>query len=98
MHSQSMKLNDAFDFVRRRKANISPNFNFMGQLLDFEHKLNLSPSVPCPSCAREGGDEEPFLQSEEEPTRTNTQAKCRCHTLHFMTSPPKETPDSGIGF
>ena len=35
-----MSLNDAYDFVRRRKANISPNFNFMGQLLDFERQLN----------------------------------------------------------
>merc|ERR1712071_588148 len=35
-----MSLNDAYDFVRRKKANISPNFNFMGQLLDFERQLN----------------------------------------------------------
>ena len=36
----SMSLNDAYDFVRRKKSNISPNFNFMGQLLDFERQLN----------------------------------------------------------
>jgi len=40
MYKLSMSLNDAYDFVRRRKANISPNFNFMGQLLDFERQLN----------------------------------------------------------
>lgn len=40
MYKMSMSLNDAYDFVRRKKANISPNFNFMGQLLDFEHQLN----------------------------------------------------------
>lgn len=43
MHKLSMPLNDAYDFVRRRKANISPNFNFMGQLLDYERQLNLTP-------------------------------------------------------
>ena len=40
MYKMSMSLNDAYDFVRRKKANISPNFNFMGQLLDFERQLN----------------------------------------------------------
>lgn len=40
MYKLSMSLNDAYDFVRRKKSNISPNFNFMGQLLDFERQLN----------------------------------------------------------
>lgn len=40
MYKMSMSLNDAYDFVRRKKSNISPNFNFMGQLLDFERQLN----------------------------------------------------------
>ncbi|GBL77014.1 Dual specificity protein phosphatase 7 [Araneus ventricosus] len=43
MQKLSMPLNDAYDFVRQRKANISPNFNFMGQLMDFERQLNLGP-------------------------------------------------------
>lgn len=43
MHEMSIPLNDAYDFVRKRKANISPNFNFLGQLKDFERQLNLSP-------------------------------------------------------
>ncbi|KAG8195646.1 hypothetical protein JTE90_004981 [Oedothorax gibbosus] len=43
MQKLSMPLNDAYDFVRTRKTNISPNFNFMGQLMDFERELNLTP-------------------------------------------------------
>ena len=41
MHSQSLSLNDAYDHVKRCKPNISPNFNFMGQLLDYERALRL---------------------------------------------------------
>lgn len=59
MQKCGMTLNDAYDFVKKRKENISPNFSFMGQLRDFERQLNLSPAtshvtaLPCP-CPPEG--------------------------------------------
>lgn len=34
----------AFEFVKERKSNISPNFSFMGQLVEFECNLRPSPS------------------------------------------------------
>ncbi|KAF8790537.1 dual specificity protein phosphatase 7-like [Argiope bruennichi] len=42
MHELNISLNEAYDFVQRRKANISPNLNFLGQLKDFERQLNLN--------------------------------------------------------
>lgn len=45
MQKMNLSLNDAYDFVKRKKSNISPNFNFMGQLLDFERTLGLR--SPC---------------------------------------------------
>lgn len=45
MQRLNLSLNDAYDFVKRKKSNISPNFNFMGQLLDFERTLGLN--SPC---------------------------------------------------
>ncbi|XP_023995447.1 dual specificity protein phosphatase 7-like [Salvelinus sp. IW2-2015] len=45
MQKLNLSLNDAYDFVKQKKSNISPNFNFMGQLLDFERTLGLN--SPC---------------------------------------------------
>lgn len=39
MQKVPMTLNEAYDRVKKCKPNISPNINFMGQLLDFEKTL-----------------------------------------------------------
>ena len=45
-------LDDAFEFVKQRKHNISPNFSFMGQLIEYE--AYLKPSVASTSPAESG--------------------------------------------
>ncbi|ELK29279.1 Dual specificity protein phosphatase 7 [Myotis davidii] len=42
MQKMNLSLNDAYDFVKRKKSNISPNFRLMGQLLDIERTLGLT--------------------------------------------------------
>ena len=44
MKYQGYSLNNAYDYVKQRKSNISPNFSFMEQLLQFESSLRPSPS------------------------------------------------------
>jgi len=46
MQKLTLSMNDAYDIVKLKKSNISPNFNFMGQLLDFERTLGLKVQ-PC---------------------------------------------------
>uniref|UniRef100_A0AAY5F5F0 Dual specificity protein phosphatase n=1 Tax=Electrophorus electricus TaxID=8005 RepID=A0AAY5F5F0_ELEEL len=46
MKTRRLRLEEAFDAVRCRRAVISPNFSFMGQLLQFEAEV-LSSAPPC---------------------------------------------------
>ena len=39
MQRESLPLDDAYEVLRKYKPNISPNFNFMGQLVEFEATL-----------------------------------------------------------
>ncbi|XP_078134846.1 dual specificity protein phosphatase 5 [Sander vitreus] len=56
MRTQHLRLDAAFDIIKQRRAVISPNFSFMGQLLQFEsevlsmapaHAATPEPATPC---------------------------------------------------
>lgn len=59
MRTQRMQLEEAFDIIKKRRVLISPNFSFMGQLVQFESEILSSapahPSTPEPAtpCAPE---------------------------------------------
>ena len=48
MQKRNLSLNEAYDYVKTCKPNISPNFNFMGQLLDFQKSLGRTIKCSCP--------------------------------------------------
>jgi len=48
MHALDLSLSDAYDHVKRCKPDVSPNFSFMGQLMEFEQRCRrgeLSPAI-----------------------------------------------------
>lgn len=68
MSKQSMCLNEAYDFVKKCKPNISPNFTFMGQLLDFEKALHHKNHCGCSAHQSDDDDGVPPSDSDSDKT------------------------------
>ncbi|OQV24214.1 Dual specificity protein phosphatase 7 [Hypsibius exemplaris] len=90
MQKFSVPLNSAYDFVKSKKANVSPNFNFMGQLLEFERRLNILPAVSSacrnvPQSADEGLPWSPEL-SAAAATPATASVKTPAHDLTTTTT------------
>lgn len=80
MQKRRWSLNDAYDFVKQRKTNVSPNFNFMGQLLDFEKTLGVAEvnddgSVP-PSASGTSKSQTLFFSNSAAATPTTVPPPC----------------------
>ncbi|XP_048191097.1 dual specificity protein phosphatase 16 [Perognathus longimembris pacificus] len=45
MKRMDMPLDEAYRFVKEKRPTISPNFNFLGQLLDYEKKIKIQPGA-----------------------------------------------------
>ncbi|KAL4640189.1 dual specificity protein phosphatase 5 [Arapaima gigas] len=52
MKTKRLQLEEAFDFIKQKRTLISPNFGFMGQLLQFETEIFSSPAAAS-SCGQE---------------------------------------------
>ncbi|CAH2276470.1 dual specificity phosphatase 16 [Pelobates cultripes] len=50
MKRMDMSLDEAYRFVKEKRPTISPNFNFLGQLLDFEKKIKAQTVQATPAC------------------------------------------------
>uniref|UniRef100_A0A8C2URQ2 Dual specificity protein phosphatase n=1 Tax=Chinchilla lanigera TaxID=34839 RepID=A0A8C2URQ2_CHILA len=54
MKTKQFRLKEAFDYIKQRRSVISPNFGFMGQLLQYESEiLPSTPNPRPPSCQGE---------------------------------------------
>ncbi|KAM9060968.1 dual specificity protein phosphatase 5 [Sarcophilus harrisii] len=54
MKTKKFRLEEAFDYIKQRRSMISPNFGFMGQLLQYESEiLSSMPNPQVSSCKRE---------------------------------------------
>uniref|UniRef100_A0A8C5KH47 Dual specificity phosphatase 16 n=1 Tax=Jaculus jaculus TaxID=51337 RepID=A0A8C5KH47_JACJA len=48
MKRMDMSLDEAYRFVKEKRPTISPNFNFLGQLLDYEKRIKQQTGTPGP--------------------------------------------------
>uniref|UniRef100_A0A9J7YH01 Uncharacterized protein n=1 Tax=Cyprinus carpio carpio TaxID=630221 RepID=A0A9J7YH01_CYPCA len=70
MKTMGLSSDDAYRFVKDRRPSISPNFNFLGQLLEFERGLQMKKSLPCEPIRLSGKSNE---KVEEPPLPTSLQ-------------------------
>ena len=54
MKTKQFHLKDAFDYIKQRRSVVSPNFSFMGQLLQYESEI--LPSTPSPQAPSSQGE------------------------------------------
>ncbi|XP_030068498.1 dual specificity protein phosphatase 1 [Microcaecilia unicolor] len=83
MRTNQVKLDEAFEFVKQRRSIISPNFSFMGQLLQFESQ------VLAPSCSAEAGS--PAISVRDRGTSTTT-------VFNFPVSIPVHPAANSLSF
>ncbi|XP_073676564.1 dual specificity protein phosphatase 1 [Garra rufa] len=83
MRTNRVKLEEAFEFVKQRRSIISPNFSFMGQLLQFESQVLASST-----CSSEAGS--PAISKNS--TVFNFPIHTATSPLSFLQSPITTSP------
>lgn len=83
MRTNRVKLDEAFEFVKQRRSIISPNFSFMGQLLQFESQ------VLAPNCSAEAGS--PAMAALDRGASTTT-------VFNFPVSIPVHPSSSALSY
>ncbi|KAH0623753.1 hypothetical protein JD844_006856 [Phrynosoma platyrhinos] len=89
MKMKKFRLEEAFDYIKQRRSLISPNFGFMGQLLQYESEiLSSTPSPPVSSCKR---DAVSFF-AEELTRNTSFEGSCFAFPTSVLNSVPIHSP------
>ncbi|KAG9352434.1 hypothetical protein JZ751_020848 [Albula glossodonta] len=90
MKTMGLSSDDAYRFVKDRRPSISPNFNFLGQLLEFEKGLRLRKALST------GVGGRPMMERhEEEEEEPRVQESCvsptldSCHNTRELEVEPK---------
>uniref|UniRef100_A0A7M4EXB8 protein-tyrosine-phosphatase n=2 Tax=Crocodylus porosus TaxID=8502 RepID=A0A7M4EXB8_CROPO len=89
MKMKKFRLEEAFDYIKQRRSLISPNFGFMGQLLQYESEiLSSTPSPPVASCKR---DAVSFF-AEELTLSKSFEGSCYTFPTSVLSSVPIHSP------
>ncbi|KAM6972170.1 dual specificity protein phosphatase 5 [Aplochiton taeniatus] len=95
MKTERRQLEEAFDIIKQRRALISPNFSFMGQLLQFESEvLSSTPAQattpePCTPCVPEVAS---FFANEFTFNTTNFEPTVFSLPSSFLAPLPLQSP------
>ncbi|KAJ8248080.1 hypothetical protein GJAV_G00238050 [Gymnothorax javanicus] len=84
MKTKQLQLEEAFDLIKQRRPIISPNFSFMGQLLQFESEI--LPSVTL-TCTAPCSQEKVSPCAETFPLRNTTAIGCLMKAAIFHLTP-----------
>ncbi|KAK1804163.1 hypothetical protein P4O66_020208 [Electrophorus voltai] len=85
MRTNQVRLDEAFEFVKQRRSIISPNFSFMGQLLQFESQVLASAT-----CSSEAGS--PALRKSVTVFNFPIPVHTTASPLSFLHSPLTPSP------
>ncbi|XP_009986343.1 PREDICTED: dual specificity protein phosphatase 5, partial [Tauraco erythrolophus] len=89
MKTKKLHLEEAFDYIKQRRSLISPNFGFMGQLLQYESEiLSSTPSPPVASCKREAAS----FFADELTLGKNFEGSCFAFPTSVLSSVPIHSP------
>ncbi|XP_028936987.1 dual specificity protein phosphatase 5 isoform X1 [Ornithorhynchus anatinus] len=89
MKTKKFRLEEAFDYIKQRRSMISPNFGFMGQLLQYESEiLSSTPNPPVASCKREAVS----FFAEELTLSQGFEGSCYTFPTSVLTTVPIRSP------
>ena len=89
MRYMHLSADEAYLYVKQRRSQISPNFNFLGQLSNYERNLSITskststttPMVKCVAIETPLNDRRRFVQVEGCSSNTDNLTKPRTHSL-----------------
>ncbi|VDQ04127.1 unnamed protein product [Trichobilharzia regenti] len=88
MYSCRMKMREAYDVVKSGRNSVAPNFNFLGQLLEFEHHLHDS------GCSEASIDSTPTFGSPSSLCSSVSYVPTESSSLHVPKSGSCSSPFS----
>ncbi|XP_052386750.1 dual specificity protein phosphatase 8-like [Carassius gibelio] len=94
MKTMGLSSDDAYRFVKDRRPSISPNFNFLGQLLEFERGLQMRKSLPCDPIRLSGKPNEKVEEVQKMEQERSEGERCDQRTLQtteITVKPPLPT-------